>query len=118
MKTLSIRQPWAYMIVRGYKPVENRSWITRHRGPTLIHAGQKFDHEGLDFIKQTFPEIPLPTQWDLGGIVGKANLTDCVTGMDSKWFFGDYGFVFENAEELPFKPCKGQLGFFEVEDGI
>jgi hypothetical protein len=39
MRTLSIRQPWAWLIVNGHKPVENRDWATSFRGPVLIHAG-------------------------------------------------------------------------------
>ncbi|MCB2188832.1 MAG: ASCH domain-containing protein [Deltaproteobacteria bacterium] len=38
MKCLSIRQPWASLIVAGMKDVENRSWATKYRGPVLIHA--------------------------------------------------------------------------------
>lgn len=43
MKALTIRQPWAFSIVEGFKPVENRSRRTHHRGPLLIHAGQQLD---------------------------------------------------------------------------
>src|SRR5438045_8559495 len=39
MKALSIRQPWAWLIVNGHKPVENRSWSTKYTGKLLIHAG-------------------------------------------------------------------------------
>jgi hypothetical protein len=28
-------------------------------------------------------------------------------GMESKWFFGRYGFVFRNARLVPFRPCRG-----------
>ena len=38
MKTLSIRQPWASLIVEGFKDVENRSWRTPIRGEIAIHA--------------------------------------------------------------------------------
>lgn len=38
MKTLSIRQPWASLIVKGFKDVENRSWRTPIRGEIAIHA--------------------------------------------------------------------------------
>ena len=40
MKALSIRQPWAWLIVNGHKDIENRSWPTRFRGPVLIHAAK------------------------------------------------------------------------------
>ena len=33
---IAIRQPWAWLIVNGYKEIENRSWRTRVRGPLLI----------------------------------------------------------------------------------
>ncbi|MGD9638356.1 MAG: ASCH domain-containing protein [Alphaproteobacteria bacterium] len=114
MKALSIRQPWAYLIVNGYKSVENRKWPTKFRGEVLIHAGKNLDLEGLKWIKEHHPEINLPKTYQLGGIVGKAKIVDCVTTSKSPWFFGTYGFVFENAMPFPFVPYKGQLGFFEV----
>ena len=40
MRTLSIRQPWAWLIVHGHKDVENREWATDYRGPLLIHASK------------------------------------------------------------------------------
>jgi hypothetical protein len=44
-KALSIRQPWAHLIVAGIKQIENRTWTTRYRGPLLIHAGQLWHDE-------------------------------------------------------------------------
>lgn len=38
MKALSIRQPWAWLILHGGKDIENRSWNTNFRGRFLIHA--------------------------------------------------------------------------------
>lgn len=43
MKVLSIRQPWASLIVWNFKDIENRNWKTNYRGPLLIHASSKFD---------------------------------------------------------------------------
>jgi hypothetical protein len=43
MKALSIRQPWAELIMRGIKDVENRSWCTEHRDTLAIHAARTFD---------------------------------------------------------------------------
>ena len=43
MKALSIRQPWAELIVAGLKDIENRTWRTDYRGPVLIHAGMKIE---------------------------------------------------------------------------
>ena len=38
MKVIVIRQPWAWLIVNGFKDIENRSWATRYRGSLLIQA--------------------------------------------------------------------------------
>src|ERR1051326_1498970 len=43
VKALSVRQPWAWLIIYGGKDIENRDWPTSHRGPTLIHAGKQWD---------------------------------------------------------------------------
>jgi hypothetical protein len=39
MKAITVCQPYAELIARGDKRVENRSLLTRHRGPVAIHAG-------------------------------------------------------------------------------
>jgi hypothetical protein len=115
---LSIQQPWAWLIVNGYKAVENRDWPTKMRGWIWIHAGKKIDAEGYQWVRENFPDIPLPTGFDIGGIVGRARLVDCVTEMDSPWFFGRYGFVVEDAEPQPLAPCRGKLGFFRPEVSV
>lgn len=124
MKALSINQPWAWCIVNGYKLVENRDWDTKFRGEFLIHAGKKFDDGGYDFIKDKFPEIPLPDRYAfegmMGGIVGKARLVNTVherdrhllTEADKPWFFGTIGFMLDSPESFTLTPCKGALGFF------
>jgi hypothetical protein len=111
---LSVQQPWAWLIVNGFKPVENRDWPTKVRGVIGIHAGKKFDHEGAEWVRREFPQIQLPpvAAFPCGGIVGRARLIDCVQDMDSRWFVGRHGFVFSAALPLPFTPCRGQLGFF------
>jgi ASCH domain-containing protein len=109
---LSVQQPWAWLIVNGFKPVENRDWSTKVRGVIGIHAGKKIDEDAFDWLAQAFPLITLPQSFDTGGIVGRVTLIDCVTEHPSGFFFGEYGFVFQSAEPLPLMPCRGQLGFF------
>lgn len=41
MKCLSLWQPWASLIVLGYKRVETRSWSTPYRGLLVIHAAKR-----------------------------------------------------------------------------
>jgi hypothetical protein len=115
-KALSIRQPWSWLIVNGYKPYENRSWNTKFRGEVLIHASKKFDRDGYKWVRDNFPKIdlPLPQQFERGGIVGKATLWEVATASSSPWFSGPFGFCLAQPEPLPFVPCAGKLGFFEV----
>lgn len=113
MKALSIKQPWAWLIVNGYKNIENRTWKTKFRGEFLVHASKSVDKPALkEMIKQGYP---LPREFDIGGIVGKATLVDCRTYGESKWFQGPVGFYLKDMQTLPFKPCKGMLNFFEVD---
>lgn len=120
MKTLSIRQPWASMIIQGYKPVENRPQQRTYRGPLLIHAGKKYDYDGEWWIKENFKYNPVmaavfKNALNLrGGIIGSVNMIGCVTEHDSPWFSGPYGFVFIDPKPLEFDPMPGKLSFFEV----
>jgi hypothetical protein len=116
---LSIRQPWAWLIVNGYKDVENRTWPTHVRGPILIHAGKTMtrgDYDACDLFVSAISRIELPPfdSLERGGIVGVARLVDCVEESESPWFVGDYGFVFKEAKVLPFQSVKGALSFFKV----
>jgi hypothetical protein len=120
MIALSIRQPWAWLIVNGHKPVENRTWRTSYRGPLLIHASKGMTRREFAECRSITWAMSLPIdlpsfeELERGGIVGQAVLIDCVNQHDSPFFFGPFGFVLADAKPLPFRPCKGQLGFFEV----
>lgn len=112
---LSIRQPWAWLIVNGYKDVENRSWSTDFRGKFLVHAGWIFDEEGYHrAVKKLDIDLPEPDDYERGGIVGVAEIYDCVTQSDSPWFEGKYGFLLKNARSLPFVAMKGKRMFFSI----
>ncbi len=115
---LSIRQPWAWLIIQGYKDIENRTWKTPFRGPFLIHTGKLLD-EGADYAvgiaEQRGIIIPPLESLPRGAIVGAAEVKDCVTTSESPWFFGPYGFVLCNPVTFPTPiPYKGQQGFFRV----
>lgn len=119
MKCLSIKQPWAWAIVAGHKDIENRTWPTSYRGPVLIHAGKtdSFDLSDDDLAGafEGMNDVTLPEHMDRGGIIGIAEIVDCVDCHESPWFDGPYGFVLANARPLPFTPLRGQLGLFEVQ---
>jgi hypothetical protein len=108
LKILSIRQPWADLIVRGAKDIENRSWPTKYRGPILVHASLKLDREACN-------EYGLhPSTFLTGGVVGIAEITNCVLEHHSRWFKGPYGFVLRNPRPLEFLEWPGALGLCDA----
>ncbi|MGB4106608.1 MAG: hypothetical protein WBK55_02290 [Alphaproteobacteria bacterium] len=127
MKALSIMQPWAWFVAEGFKPVENRDWSPRNpalrfRGPFLIHTGLKadgnaFGPESMQWMAKLIAPAKLPEGkvFKFGGIIGYGEIVDVVTYHRSPWFFGPIGLVIKNAKPLPFFPCKGRLGFFDVD---
>ena len=116
VKVIVIRQPWAWLIVNGYKDIENRSWHTRYRGKLLIQASanlpSKSDMEEFrEYARKRGAR--LPEEFEMGGIVGIVQLDDCVTRSRSKWFSGDVGWVLSKPTKLSFTPLKGRLGLFD-----
>ncbi len=73
MKVLTIKQPWATLIMQGYKRFEFRSWQTKYRGDLLIHAGKRIDKVAMERLAKYIPK-DVPT----GKILGKVKLVDCV----------------------------------------
>lgn len=116
MLALSVRQPWAWLIVNGHKDIENRKWTHSHRGHFLVHAGKTSDWADWLRIEDWYPEIfkVMPSEKEIqkGGIVGVAKLVDVVRTHASEWFNGPYGFVLEDAKPVKFRQCRGQLNFF------
>ncbi len=114
-KALSIKQPWAWLIVNGYKHIENRKWRTNYRGHLLIHAPMKDDKEGYKWVREnTNIVLPAVKEIERGGIVGSVKLVSVVTEDPSIWFFGPFGFVLEKQCKSEFIPLKGKLGIFNV----
>lgn len=141
MKTITIKQPWANLIVEGIKDVENRTWPTKFRGRVLIHAGMtktigpmvrylnqeqqkvfrtKIGYYGLDFLEP------------LGAIIGSVEIVDCIDPIDCKSVWGDkaeliidkngmiqqgkrvYNWVLANPIKFPEPiPAKGKLSFWD-----
>ena len=119
MKVLSIRQPWAWLIVQGYKDIENRTWRSEFRGEFLVHAVYIFDEKGYDWVvKEMGLGLPEKDTFERGGIIGAAEIVDCVMNYSSPWFFGPYGFVLRNPRPLPFVLMRGKPGFVEKEISI
>lgn len=82
MKTITVLQPWAWLLATGKKRCETRSWKTNYRGEILIHAGKK---NMTNIMRQTFFEAMymkqagvFNTEMITEAIIGKANLVNCV----------------------------------------
>ena len=119
---ITIKQPWATLIVLGIKDIENRTWSTKFRGPVLIHASKRKEDEewnsAKDLIQLRKITITEKMKWrdyPSGGVIGVAEIVDCVHASASPWFVGEFGFVLANARPLPFHACRGALGFWKCE---
>jgi len=125
---LSVRQPWAFFIVAGLKDVENRSWPcpAKYIGrQVLIHASKSpwfSTSEARTILEGICPGRALPSllvsATCTGGIIGQATIAAC-TRRESKspWAApGMWHWEIQDAYMLPFRPYRGYLGFFKVED--
>ena len=133
-KAISIRQPWAWAIVHAGKDIENRDWSTRYRGPVCIHAAKGMTRDEYDIANRHIQKAvgsvdqewltrwlgvtPAPVRLERGGIIGVAEIVDCVDASPSPWFFGRYGFVLRNARPVDFISVKGALGFFDWRESL
>jgi hypothetical protein len=124
---LSVRQPWAALIVAGVKTIEIRRWPTAHRGRLLIHAASLPDprEEGWRLVTPRMDHL-----LDLrGGIIGAVELLACrrycsrrdfvadqeLHRNDPSWYKPDlFGFILANPEPVGFHPFKGNVRLFRV----
>lgn len=127
MKALSIKQPWASLIVNGIKDIENRDWRTYFRGFVAIHSSAKLDRDEMEsacglmrgFVPRFSAARFQQDKFPLGAIIGVAEIVDCVESSESPWFMGDFGFVIRNAVAFPAPiACKGALLFWEVPESL
>lgn len=72
MKVLTIKQPFAHLIIEGYKEYEIRSWKINYRGKILIHAGKGVDKDMLQKVDN------YNFNYYSGAIIGEAIITDCI----------------------------------------
>lgn len=136
MKALTLFQPWASLVVYGFKHIETRSWRTAYRGPLVIHASKNatFMPRLLFLLAQGAvpPEVrdlPFPT----GALLAYVQLVNCGLAMAMLRHYGGspteealgdyapgrYGWVMERPQPFPHPlPCKGALGLWQVPGDI
>jgi hypothetical protein len=123
VKTLSVRQPWAFAILHLGKDIENRSWPTDYRGPLAIHASKPIDRQAVGDLERWLEIKINDNELVTGAVVGTVNLVDCLPpdgpGDESpgEWAErGQYHWLLDNPRPLERPiPRLGKLGLFEVE---
>jgi len=122
MKALSIKQPFAELILQGRKKIELRTWNTKFRGEFLIHASKIPNKQAM----KTFNFTDL----HYGFIVGKAKLVDVKIYKNEEEHNKDkelhlasnysdtHGFILNDIERLKPIPYKGNLNFWNFKGKI
>lgn len=148
MKTLTVKQPWASLIIEGIKDIENRTWKCPQKyigERILIHASMKPDNVKLEIecqasVKeiQMFSVLGRAEEDGLfGAIIGSVEIVDCILDHPSIWAdkwmkkhyhaFGTmmsydiqpYNWVLANPIKFPEPiPYKGKLRFWDYPDII
>ena len=136
VKVLSVKNPFAYLILQGGKDVENRTWTTDYRGRLYIHAsgdtlpypdsdsappdryveagvptGTKSEEEWCERIKERAELWLLKSQ----SIIGYVDLVDIIQNSSSPWSIeGQYHWILKNPTllENPIRQVKGRLGLW------
>jgi hypothetical protein len=127
VKSLSVRQPWAYAIAVLGKDIENRSWSTRHRGLLAIHASSGWDGDeaqsAVAFAARRGYDAVEPARRQRSAIVAVVDLADvCCWGLDGRgcscgpWAIaGQCHWRLASVRPLVRPvPCKGSLGLWEL----
>lgn len=118
MKALTICQPYAELIARGEKPIENRTWPTSYRGLLLIHAGKSLEwldpEDGLSYPGMAF-----------GALVATARLVDCVRVeqlpphlADNEHANGPWCWLLEDVNRIQPIPWRGAQGLWDLPNTV
>lgn len=119
-RVLSIRQPWASLIVDGLKDVENRSWKTAWRGRLLVHSARRPDPSSRQICERLgINAATLP----LGHYLGSVEVVDVHLSSESLCCLwgqpGLYHWRLKDPRHLPEPiPGRGQLGLCRTPDEI
>ena len=134
MKAISLQNPWAQLVVSGFKTVEAKTWTTDYRGELLIcskaRSDKSLEKAVLDVIEEETDLAFEQSEFFVNGaVLGKVQLVDVrpLTEDDLEESWMDpaeleetdtplYAWVFENAEPIA-EPIevKGKPRLFDVE---
>ena len=115
---LSVRQPWAELILRGEKQIEVRTWATNYRGWVWLHTGKERPDDNE--IDKRYGKL------FRGGYVGLFLLNSILSFDREKWDewkeqhlntgeykSGTFAWIIEATVRFPVPiPAPGQLNLF------
>lgn len=134
LKVLTVKNPFAFLILAGVKKYEIRSWNTKYRGQLYIHSAKKPSKDNSIHLTNGIERLkPNHLDWHFmtthGSLLGKVELVNILRISEqvtveeaSKWGCCDidekdkYAWVFENPEiaNLPIQ-IKGKLGIWNLD---
>ena len=113
---ITLRQPWATLILDRGKDIENRTWQPDSRlkpGDRLwIHAGNSVDKVICDYAKLDHSEV------ETGMILGHVQYDGVCTSSDSVWWEGPIGWKLSDPVRVTHVPCKGLQKLWAVPQDI
>lgn len=128
-KAVTFLNPWGYLIARGIKPVENRTWKTHFRGRIYIHSSGKWDYRSrsmsklfsldqwIELSKNGQDQKMIIKKLPIYAIIGEVDIVDCVEYHSSIWAEKEPGiwkWVLKNPVlyDKPILNVKGALSFW------
>lgn len=123
---LSVRQPSAWAIVAGHKPIENRTMGSIRAGHMVpgricIHAAAGLKQEEFRYLYWRLGEhgvqCPHPLDLPRGAIIGTVEVTGIITQSDSAWFGGKAGLTLADPQPIEPIAAQGALGYFKWRAG-
>jgi hypothetical protein len=121
IKGLTLKRPWGWAIKNLDKRVENRSQrcFLDPGDYIAFHNGKKWDSEGASFLDEINPsglmENPTEADDEPGLIVCIARFVGNIDQSDSEWFFGPWGWIFDNVVPIDnVRVEKGQQGLWNL----
>ena len=123
MKAITVKQPWAWAIAHGGKPVENRGNNLRCVKPGevfAIHAGKGWDSgAGQQIANITDEEFAYTDEKKATGIIALARFGGNVVEHDSPYFTGPIGWVLDERNPLTKPlPINGKQGPWELDNAL
>ena len=131
MKVLTIKEPFATLIMKKIKYIETRSWKTNYRGELYIHAGLAKLSSNVKKREQ-LSSLYSEDELKFGYIICKCRLVDCIymteefieqekkkdikNFVSGRFEVGRYAWVLDDVEIINPIKAKGKLGIWNYHE--